>query len=391
MNTKPLIHYYFPNKRLAKGEASLIRSIMDREHKGKYPRISLGLGELTFSMPRKAQIVNQEAIKEGKTGYTPNAGLVELRDAVAKRVSQELAIQIDKNNVIITSGSTGGLYIAFETMLNPDDEVLIPALHYPLYKTLSEKWGAQVIEYALTEHFDIAVDDLLGKITPRTKLIVINSPSNPTGQIVSLQALKRLAKATANHPSLFFLSDEIYSTCIFAGASHHSIASLSERVIVVNGLSKQASQTGKRLGWIIGPDFFIKDAFKSQQATYVCAPTDSQYAALPVLSGECDDDLLSYHKQLDQRRKLMESLLKEISGLRFQESHGAFYYLVDVSRYGDGMSVAKKLIEAVNVVTVPGVAFGNAGANYIRLSYAATKHEITEGITRMKGVFSTWQ
>ncbi|HVA96537.1 MAG TPA: aminotransferase class I/II-fold pyridoxal phosphate-dependent enzyme [Candidatus Acidoferrales bacterium] len=393
MNTQliNLTNYYVPNKRIAQTELSLIRSIIETQHTGEYSRVSLGLGELQFPMPKKARAANQKAINEGKTNYTPNAGLVELRDAIADRFSQQFDIQTTRDNVIITSGSTGGLYIAFETMLNPGDEVLIPALQYPLYKTLPEKWGAHVIEYALMEDFDIDVDDLLSKITARTKLIVINSPSNPTGQVVSLSALMKIVKRTIDHLSLFFLSDEIYATCLFEGATHHSISSLSERTIVVNGLSKQASQAGKRIGWIIGPDFFITDALKSQQATYVCAPIDSQYAALPVLKRECDKELALYHKHLDKRRKLMGSLLQEISGLHFHVSHGAFYYFVDVSAFGDGMTVAKKLIETVNVVTIPGIAFGRAGKNFIRLSYAASEEEIREGLQRMKGVFASWR
>ncbi|MEK7571103.1 MAG: aminotransferase class I/II-fold pyridoxal phosphate-dependent enzyme [Patescibacteria group bacterium] len=384
-------HYYQPNERIAQTAISLIRSIMETPYTGTLSRVSLGLGELPFPMPQKAQEANRRAITEGKTGYTPNAGLPALRDAIASNYKNTFSFEANRENVIITSGSTGGLFITFETMLNPGDEVLIPALFYPLYKTLPGKWGAKVITYALTDRFDVDVADLLKKITPQTKIIVINSPSNPTGQVASENVLKILAKETTDHPSLFFLSDEIYSTCIFDGAKHHSIAEYTDRAIIIDGLSKQASQTGKRLGWLVGPDFFIKDAVKSQQAAYVCAPTDSQYAALPVVQGACEEELIFYHEQLATRRKLMGKLLKGINGLSVQESHGAFYYFVDVSRFGDGMHIAKKLIEEANVVTVPGLAFGSAGRNFIRLSYAASEEEITEGLERMKGVFSKWQ
>jgi aspartate aminotransferase len=383
-------YYYIPNERISRTKISLIRSIIETPHENKLSRISLGLGELTFPMPRLAQEANKRAIKEGKTGYTPNAGLPELRDAVAKRFSRQHNLMINRENVIITAGSTGGLFIAFETLLNPNDEVLIPQLYYPLYKSLPQKWGAMVIPYALTANFEPDVTDILYKISPKTKIIVLNSPSNPTAQLIPESTLRQLSKAAEKHPSLFFLSDEIYSSFVYEENFHQSIRTFSDRTLIVNGLSKEASQTGKRLGWIIGPDYFIHDALKSQQITYVCAPTDSQYAALPIINGLCDRQLAHYHKELNNRRKLMNAYLSVIPNLRFQESQGAFYYFVDVSAFGDGLQVAKKLIAVANVVTVPGLAFGETGENYIRLSYACGQDAITEGMKRMKGVFSQW-
>ena len=383
--------YFKPNLRLSETQSSLIRAITKVQYTGSLSRISLGLGELNFPMPKKAQDANALAIKEGKTGYTDNAGLDELRTAVAKDFEKSQGVVVEKDNVIITSGSTGALYIAFEAFLNPGDEVLIPSLYYPLYDMHPRKWGAKVLEYGLTSEFDIDIKDLASKITPKTKLIVLSSPSNPTGQIVSSSAMEKIARLIENHPQAFILTDEIYSACIFDGAVHKSIASFTDRVVVIDGLSKRASQTGKRVGWLIAPKTVIETMEKSQQQTYVCAPTDSQYAALPVLNGECEDDLRHYQEELGKRKAIMGKLLKKIPGIKFAPPKGAFYYFIDVSHYGDSMSVATRLIKDVNVVTVPGVAFGLAGNNYLRLSYAGDITKTQEGLKRMKGAFEKWQ
>lgn len=383
--------YFKPNIRLSETPPSLIRAISRVKYTGSFSRISLGLGELNFPMPKKAQEANALAIKEGKTGYTNNAGLDELRTAVAKDFGKSQGIVLDKDNIIITPGATGALYIAFEAFLNPGDEVLIPSLYFPFYDMHPGKWGAKVLEYGLTTEFDIDIKDLASKITPKTKLVVLNSPSNPTGQIVSHGAIVELAKLIQNHPQAFVLSDEIYSACIFDGAEYKSIASLTDRVVVIDGLSKRASQTGKRVGWLIAPKAVIEIAEKAQQQTYVCAPTDSQYAALPVLNGECDDDLKHYQEELGKRKAVMGELLRKIPGISFAPPKGAFYYFIDVSSYGDCLSVATRLIKEVNVVTVPGVAFGQKGANYLRLSYAGDIADTQEGLKRMKGAFEKWQ
>ena len=241
------VDYYSQSKRISDSDLSIIRSIIETKHKGNYSTISLGLGELNFPMPEMSQIANSNTVRQGNTGYTPNAGLPELRDLVARQYSQKLGLALSRNNVIITSGSTGALHITFETFLNPDDEVLIPELSYPLYKTLPEKWGAKVIYYHLKDNFDIDVSDILHKITSKTKLVIINSPSNPTGQVVSRTALLELANGTKMHKSLFYISDETYSTCVFADATHNSLASVSNRVIIIDGLSKRASLPVKEL------------------------------------------------------------------------------------------------------------------------------------------------
>lgn len=384
--------FFKPNQRLAETPASLIRAIGKVEHEGNFPRIALNLGELNFPMPQKAQEANARAIQEGKTMYTDNAGLPQLRDAVAADFSKWHDVRLDRGNVIITSGSTGALYIAFEAFLSPGDEVLIPSLSYSLYDIHPKKWGAKPVRYNLTDTFDIDTDDLIKKINPNTKLIVVNSPSNPTGQIVSVDAMKKVAQIVDAHPQAFVVSDEIYSSCVFDGAERysHSMAEFSDRVVIVDGLSKRASQTGKRLGWLIVPHAVIEQAEKSQQQTYVCAPTDSQYAALPVMGGECDDDLRYYRDQLLIRKESMGDSLAEIPGIKFLKPKGAFYYFVDISKYGTSMEVATKLIKRVNVVTTPGLAFGDDGDKYIRLSFAGDPMQAKEAIRRMKGVFEKW-
>lgn len=342
-------------------------------------------------MPIKAQDANISAIKSGKTGYVANAGLEELRVAVAEDFSKKHGVKINEKNVIITSGSTGGLVTAFETFIESGDEVLIPEIYYPLFDRIPKLIGAKVIEYKLTENFDIDTDDLLSKITSKTKLIALNSPSNPTGQVLSGTTLQKLADETKDMPNLFFLSDETYSTCLYENTEHISIARYTDRVVVVDGLSKRASMSGKRLGWLIGPEEIISEAIKVQQYVYVCAPTDSQYAALPILSGECDEELSEFKNFLNKNRSKMFEELEKIKGISFNNPMGAFYCFVDISKFGNSIDVATKLIEKVNVVTVPGLGFGESGDKYLRLSFAGSEESIVEGINRMKGVFEKWE
>ena len=371
-------------------QPSLIRKIMETKHNGSYTRISLGLGELPYVMPEAAQHANTEALANGKSGYTPNVGLTELREAVAKERTKQSRKSYAADNVLITSGSTGGLAIAFETLLTAGDEVLIPALHYPLYASLPKTRGGVVREYHLTDDFQIDVDHLQSLITEKTKLIVINSPSNPTGAIQSSETLQRVADLVTNHPHIFFISDEVYSTLRFTHASFPSIADYSDNTIIIDGLSKRANMTGKRVGWFIAPDYVIEQARKVQQYLYVCAPSDSQYAALAILSGSSDSELSERLEQLERNRDVLLDSLNGIEHVSVNHPEGAFYCLLDISYFGDSQTVAKRLIEEVNVVTVPGVGFGRSGDRYLRLSFAVDQSSLQEAVARMKGVFASW-
>ncbi len=383
--------YFVPNRKVAQMQPSLIREIQKTKHAGTYPRINLGLGELPFALPKKAQEANELALRQGKSLYSANAGLRELRTAIAQEFSQEQKIPVTNKNVMVTVGSTGALFIACETLLNPGDEVLIPALHYPLYAMIPETRGARVREYLLDDYFNLDVANILKQITPKTKLIILNNPSNPTGKILAATMLQELVKKTENFSSLYFLSDELYATCIYDTKEVVSIARFTERAIVVNGLSKRASMTGKRLGWLIAPTQVIEQAIKVQQYAYTCAPVDAQYVALTILEGTCDTELDYFHSELQRKRELMYAELLKLDNITFQKPQGAFYYLINISKFGTSLAVAKKLIESVNVITTPGLAFGKQGDAYLRLSFAGNDEEIKKGIDNMKGAMQAWK
>lgn len=380
-----------PNPRVAKLGESLIRQVYQMCESG-VEYVDLGLGQLTDPMPEAAQLAAINAIKDGKTLYTPNAGLPQLRSAIAADFNRKSGVEVTSDNVLVTAGSTEALSVAFVTFLTYGDEVLIPAISYPTYRSGPMLAGARVRNYKLDPiHLYPMVGDIAGKLSSKTKLLILNSPSNPTGQILSEDFFQRLEPVLKDNPNLFILSDEIYSNFIYGQRTHFSPASLfPEKTIVVDGLSKRASMTGERLGFMIAPDEVIAQATKVHAIAVTCAPTISQYAALAVLSGECDDDLGKFKEDLSARRGLIMTLLDQIEGIRYSAPQGAFYCFVDISRFGSSMEVVKRLITEGRVITTPGLAFGKMGDRYIRLSFAASDEAVSEGVWRIEEVLSKW-
>lgn len=382
-----------PNPLVAQLEPSLIRAISLKVPPGM-ETISFGLGELPYPWPDYAQGEAARAMADGRTGYTPNSGLPELREAVAADFVRRYEVSRTASDVLITDGSSPALYTAFKTFLGSGDEVLIPELHYPTYKSGPQSQGIAVRQYPLNEKMIPDAKAIAEMVTDSTKLVVLNSPSNPTGQVIPSEALRDLAQLTDQFPNLYFLSDEIYSTFDYdPNRSPSTIAQFTARAVVIDGVSKRASMTGARLGWMIGPgDVDVMDAATKVHTTInSCAPTVSQYAAIPVLKGKCKE-LGFFLADLDDKRRLMISLLDDMAdlGISYLPSEGAFYCFVDVSRYGKSMQVAEKLIHQAQIVTVPGLAFGERGDDYLRLSYAGDYNDITKGLKRMRGAFQRW-
>jgi len=367
-------------------QISEIRQIVNL---AKKDTINLGIGQLPFDPPAALIEAGIKSFQSGQLKYSPNAGLPELRELIALEHQSQTGKPTTFENVIITVGVESALYITFATFLDPDDEVLIPEIYFSVYDTIPKMLGAKIKTFKLNADFSIDIQDLKKKITKKTKLIVINSPCNPTGKIVSLAEQQSLADIVAHHPLLHLVSDEVYAELYFTPKKPVSLAKFSDKVIVLNGISKRASATGLRIGWIIAPKPITQELVKIQQYSVTCAAITSQKAAMPVLRGECDQDTARYREVLAEHRALALTLLADIPKIKVVAPEGAFYCFVDISAYGKSKEIAYRILADKNVLTIPGIAFGKKGDRYLRISFAADLTAIKQGLKALKAFFVT--
>ncbi|MBT4761887.1 MAG: pyridoxal phosphate-dependent aminotransferase [Bdellovibrionaceae bacterium] len=360
--------------------------------------ISLSVGEPdwdTFDSVKRAGIL---AIENGETKYAPSNGIPELRKAIAGQVNNDLSVNYKDTEVTV---STGGKFILFSIMqviCNPGDEVIIPAPYWVSYPVMTELAGGKpiVVECGKSENYKLTPELLEKSITKKTKALILNSPSNPTGFYYSLAELKALAKVLESHPGIVIISDDIYNRLVFSDsglAPHILMASkkLKDRTVIVNGVSKTYSMTGWRLGWALGPAEIIGAMNKYQSQTVSCASPFTQKAAVQAIVAGGQEFAESLIK-LKKRRDFVFSQLTDIDGFELQEPQGAFYAWPNVSaHFGksyDGQKIenskdfAKHLLEDQMVVAVPGVDFGLEG--YLRMSYALSTDRMGEAVTRIK-------
>ncbi len=382
---------YNPN--VVKTKPSLIRAVYALAPQDK-PQISLGLGELSYPVPDKVKTAIKSAIiREGTNMYTQNAGIPELRDAVAESLNKRHGIKRDKDDVLITVGSSEALFMTALAFADPQNRLIIPQIGYTAYEADANLVGLKTSEYRLTLNFEPDTDHLVSLLdeNPGTKVVILNSPSNPTGQTITVETLKDLTEQTEDRDDVVFVSDDIYEEFVYDGIQARSIAEfLPDKTITIGGLSKTASMTGFRLGWLAGPSEIVKMVAKPHQFAVTCAPSIIQHGALPVVKGECDQDIENFRLELERKRDGMMIYLNDIPELNVLEPKGAFYCFVDVGHYGTSLEVSKRIIQETGVVTIPGRAFGEAGDKYIRISFAAKDSDIIHGIEKMKGVFERW-
>ena len=367
-------------------ELSLIRQMLNLA--SSVPEaINLGIGELSYPLP----LPMQEAAKRVMTGaikYTPNAGLPKLRELIAQEHNAQTSQNVNMNNVLVTAGVEEGIFLTYMGFLNPGDEVLIPELAFSPYRTIASVFGAEAKTYKLTKDFGLDLNDLKAKVTDKTKLILTNSPGNPTGRIFNKPDLFGLAEIVERKSDALIVSDEIYSNIYFANRPM-SFAQFSDRVITLNGISKRTGGTGLRLGWIVADEPIIKRLVPLHQKAVACAPTLSQYMAVPLLEGECMMEEVKIRTDLRDNRNLAIYSLLELPGIGLARTpEGAFYMFADISQYkkgGDSFDLTKRVLEEGKVVVIPGKEFGQAGDNHIRISYAVGKDVLLEGIGRLKG------
>jgi aspartate aminotransferase len=369
---------FHPPSRLRGIEQSTIRQMLDRALPGS---INLGLGEPDLPTPEVIRRAAIKVIAEEQNGYTSHAGLLALRERVAADLNQRSAGSPER--VIITAGSQEALYLSLMSLVEEGDEVLLPDPGFVAYPTIVRMAGGRPVFYRLPAASDFSFDaeDFRRRLTPRTKAVVVISPSNPTGRTLSADDLSAIARALQESRA-FVISDEIYRELYYTEERPASISEHYERTIVISGLSKSMSMTGWRLGWMTGCEAVIKAALVLHGYVTTCASAISQKAALAAWSTEAEQSRIDHRRIFRERRDYLLELIERELHLNAVAPDGAFYTMIDVSRYGASMKVAEAML-AHGVTTVPGAAFGTEGEGYLRISFCADKPALAEGVRRM--------
>jgi aspartate/methionine/tyrosine aminotransferase len=329
-------------------------------------------------------VIRRSAIKviaEEQNGYTTHAGLPALRELVAADYSQ---LGATSDNVIITAGSQEALYLALMTLVEEGDEVLLPNPGFVAYPTIVRMAGGVPKFYRMppTREFDFDAIEFRRVLSPRTKVVVCISPSNPTGRTLSRSDLLAIADALKDHGA-FLLSDEIYRDLYYTHSRPESASSCYERTIIIGGLSKSMSMTGWRLGWLCGDQAVIRSALVLHGYVTTCASTVSQKAGLSAWSEEAEKARAGFRETFRARREHLLALVEGELRVRAVVPDGAFYTMVDTSAYGSSIKIAEACLNA-GVITIPGSAFGSEGEGFLRVSFCADESALTEGVKRMK-------
>lgn len=349
--------------------------------------ISLGVGEPDFDTPWFIRDEGIFSLERGRTFYTSNAGLKDLRQEIANYIKRTQNIEYDPNSeIIVTVGGSEAIDIGLRAVINPGDEVIIPQPSYVSYEPCAILANAKpvIIDLKAENDFRLTPDELLGAITDKTKVLILPFPNNPTGAIMEKEDLEKIAKIVIEN-DILVMSDEIYSALTYKG-KHVSIASLDgmkERTILINGFSKAYAMTGWRLGYACGPKEIIRQMTKIHQYAIMCAPTTSQYAAVEALK-KGDEEVEKMRQSYNQRRRFLMNAFKEM-GLNCFEPFGAFYVFPCIKEFNmTSEEFATRLLTEEKVAVVPGSAFGDCGEGFLRISYAYSIENLKEAISRIE-------
>lgn len=349
--------------------------------------ISLGVGEPDFDTPYFIREEGIYSLEKGKTFYTSNSGLAELRTEISNYLKRKLDVVYNPNKeVIVTVGGSEGIDITLRAMVDTDDEVLIPQPSYVSYEPCAILAGAKpvIIELKEDNGFKLTKERLLEKITDKTKVLILPFPNNPTGSIMTLEELEPIAKVCIEK-DIYVISDEIYCELTYKGkhASIVQIEGMRDRTILINGFSKSYAMTGWRLGYACGAELIISQMTKIHQFAIMCAPTTSQYAAVLALR-EGDEEVARMRESYNQRRRLLLARLNEM-GMTCFEPEGAFYVFPCIKKFGmSSDEFATKLLMQEKVAVVPGTAFGECGEGFLRISYAYSLKQLREALERIE-------
>jgi aminotransferase len=355
--------------------------------------ISLSIGEPDFTTPWHVREEGIRSLEDGKTWYSPNRGFIELREEICRFLKRHCHLEYEpKTDIVVTVGGSEAIDLAIRTVVEPGDEVLIPEPSFVCYKplTLAARGVPVVVETKQENLFRLTPEELEEKITPKTKLLILPYPNNPTGAVMRRENLKAIAEVVQKH-NLLVLSDEIYGELTYGDYRHVSFAQIDgmkERTILVNGFSKAFAMTGWRLGYAAGPKEVIRQMTKLHQFGIMSAPTMAQYAAIEALKNG-DGDIVSMRDQYDLRRKLVVEGFNSM-GLSCFEPEGAFYVFPCIKSTGlTSEEFCEKLLYEEQVAVVPGNAFGDCGEGYVRVSYSYSIRHITEALSRIEHFIRT--
>ena len=366
---------------------SKIREVMD---KTKYLKnqgidvIDFSIGRPDFDTPKHIKEATKIALDKGLVHYTASAGTLDLREAIVYRLKEDFQLMVDSDEIIVTAGATEANYIATQTILSPGDEVLIPEPMYVYYDGWTFLGGATAVNFPL----DLIMkqpEDLEKYITKNTKLIILTSPHNPTGQVITHNALKVIAELAKKH-NFLVISDDIYNKMIYDNEKYTNIATfdgMKERTLIIGSFSKTYAMDGWRIGYLIGPKLFIKQALKMHQHILSCPNTFVQEGARVALtsSQNCIEEMV---KEFDRRRKLMMSYLDDM-GIPYERPSGAFYLFPCIKKYGlSSKEFCNYLLEEARVAVIPGDAFGQLGEGHVRFAYTTSYENIEKGMEKVR-------
>ncbi len=377
-------------KRVQESGTMRMKELAGQKKKEGKKIISFTVGEPDFDTPKHIVEAAKKALDEGKTRYLDAPGLPELREAIAQRAKAENGIPCDSSNVLITPTKQA----IFETILatiNEGDEVLMPDPSWVTYEPCVQLAGGKAVPVTTTDEnqFRFIPDDVAELITPKTKMILFNSPSNPCGAVETHEDVKGLADLARDH-NLLVLSDEVYEKIIFDGMKHYSIAAepgMMDRTITISGFSKTYAMTGWRMGWLIAPKPIFKGINKIQQHSITHAVSFAQYGGLAAITGS-QEPVKMMVKEFEERRNLIMKLMKEIPSFSCDTPKGAFYVFPSYEGKMNSEEMALYLMDHAEVALTGGSSFGSAGEKHLRISYATNKKNIQDGMERLKKVLA---
>lgn len=350
--------------------------------------VSLGVGEPDFPTPDPMKLAAIAAIEEDFNNYTSNYGLIELRQKIAEKLNRENSMKYNpENQVLVTTGTSEALDLAFRAILDPGDEVIVPEPSYVAYKPCVWFAHCKPVPVVMREEneFRVDVDDIKSAVTEKTKAIIVASPNNPTGSVLRKSDLEEIADISVEN-DLMVISDELYEDLIYDGLKHYSIGSfkgMEDRTITINGFSKGFAFTGWRLGYAAGSTEVVEAMMKIHQYTMLSAPTVAQYSALAF--DKCGKHVREMVKEYDTRRRLIVKGLNDVDGVSCIMPRGAFYAFANVKETGlKSEAFAEKVLDECKVAVVPGNSFGQSGEGYIRCSYSVSRDTIKEAIERLR-------
>lgn len=349
--------------------------------------VHLEIGEPDFDTPRHIVEAGAKALRDGFTHYGPTPGLPELREAIARNSREVRGINTDPAHVVVTPGAKPIMFYLILALAEPGVEVIYPNPGFPIYESMVRFSGATPVPMQLLEEtgYHPDLEDLARKITPRTRLLILNSPENPCGSVLTRQELETIAGLVRRWPNLYVMSDEIYKDILYAG-EHHSIAAfpgLADRTIILDGFSKSYAMTGWRLGYGIMPEELVPHIVRLAVNSVSCAATFSQRAAIAALDGP-QDSVQAMAAEFAQRRRLIADGLRSIPGVRCPEPEGAFYVFPSIQDTGlTSRQFEDRALTEAGVALLSGAAFGQYGEGYVRLSYANSQENIRKAIERL--------